>query len=283
VSKIADITSSRGLALAGWEDGLMYDPATPFNRKQFSNEHVYAMAWDNIWEWGVADRAYRLANAGYNVVLSPATHLYFDHPYEVNAEERGYYWATRYTDTAKVFAFMPDNYYANADRTNVGAQITNLEALVGRELPSLKKPENVVGMQGQVWTESIRTPEQLEQMIYPRVMALAERAWTKASWEGDKPNLQQRLQAWALFANTLSQKELPKLAAAGSAFHLPPPGGVVQSGKLTANVAYPGLVIEYSLDKGANWQVYSGPVDASGEVLLRSRSGAAASRVTTAK
>lgn len=281
VSKIASITSIRGLDLAGWEDGLMYDPLNTFNRKQFNNERVYANAWDNIWEWGVADRAYRLANAGYQVILSPATHLYFDHPNEANAEDRGYYWATRYSDLAKVFAFMPDNYYANADKTNQGAPITNLAALVGRELPALKKPENIVGMQGQVWTESIRTSEQLEQMIYPRVMALAERAWAKAVWEDDKPNVQNRLQDWAIFTNTLTQKELPKIAAAGSSFYLPPPGAVIEKGNLLANVAYPGLTIEYSLDKGASWNVYSGAVAASGVVMLRSKSGAALSRTTT--
>ncbi len=280
VSKIADITSARGLALAGWEDGLMYDTTNTFNRKQFRNESVYANVWDNIWEWGVADRAHRLANSGYKVILSPATHLYFDHPYEVSPEERGYYWATRYADTAKVFGFMPDNYFANADRTNTGAPITNLEALVGREMPSLNKPENIVGIQGQVWTEAIRTAEQLEQMIYPRVIALAERAWHKASWEGDKPKLQQRQHEWAIFANTLAQKELPKLVASGSACYLPPPGGVIEDGKLHANVSNPGLTIEYSLDKGTHWQIYNGLVDVKNKsVQLRSKLNVFSSRI----
>src|SRR5690606_40153096 len=135
VSRVAALSNQRGLALAGWEDGLMYDPTNTFNRAQFNNKRVMANAWDNIWEWGVADRAYRLANAGYEVIMSHATHLYFDHPYEVHPEERGYYWAARYTDTAKVFGYMPDNLYANADTTRAGARIENLEAMVGRELP----------------------------------------------------------------------------------------------------------------------------------------------------
>ena len=281
VGKIAAITQARGLDLAGWEDGLMYDPANTFNRKQFANDKVYADAWDTIWEWGVADRAYRLANAGYQVILAPGTHLYFDHPYEANPQERGYYWATRYTDTAKVFGFMPDNYYANAQRTRDGSPITNLEALVGRELPPLRQPANIVGIQGEVWSETIRTPEQLEQMVYPRLMALAERAWSKASWEADKPDAAARQQAWALFAQTLALKELPKLAAAGSAFYLPPPGAVIRNGQLLANVAYPGLVIEYSLDKGQTWSRYTGPVPVTTQaVALRSRLGSRFSRVT---
>jgi hexosaminidase len=282
VSKIAAITHARGLYLAGWEDGLMYDAANTFNRKQFANEKVYANAWDNIWEWGVADRAYRLANAGYQVILSPGTHLYFDHPYETNAEERGFYWATRYSDTAKVFGFMPDNYYANADKTREGAPITNLEALVGRELPKLNKPENLAGIQGQLWSETIRTPEQLEQMIYPRVMALAERAWHKADWEADQPNTQKRLQDWANFSAALAAKDLPKLAVNGAAFYLPPPGAIIQNGQLLANVGYAGLAIEYSLDQGATWSVYQGPVTVSVKsAQVRSRLAERHSRVTT--
>jgi hexosaminidase len=284
VSKIADITNSRGLNLAGWEDGLMYDPANTFNRKQFANEKVYANAWDNVWEWGVADRAYRLANAGYQVVLSPGSHLYFDHPYEPNPEERGYYWATRYSDTAKIFGFMPDNYYANADKTREGLPITNLEALVGREMPKLNKPENIAGIQGQLWSETVRTPEQFEQMIYPRVIALAERAWHKSEWEADKPNVQVRLKEWADFSAALVEKELPKMAASGSAFYLPPPGAIIQNGQLLANAGYVGLAVEYSVDQGATWQNYQTPIALNRKsVQLRSRVGDHFSRVTKAE
>jgi len=284
VSKVAAITAMRGLDLAGWEDGLMYDATTTFNRSQFANQHVLAHAWDNIWEWGVADRAYRLANAGYEPILSPATHLYFDHPYEANPEERGYYWATRYSDNAKVFGFMPDNLYANADRTRTGVAIENLEALVGRALPKLEKPENLRGIQGQLWSETIRTGAQMEQMIYPRMMSLAERAWHKAAWEGDKPDVSARTADWAAFAVQLSVKELPKLAALGGDFYLPPPGGVVDDGKLLANTALPGLAIEFSIDNGLSWNTYTGEhaVRKSG-VLLRTRMGNVTSRVTTAE
>lgn len=282
VSKVSAITSARGLDLAGWEDGLMYDPNNVFNRTQFANKHVLANAWDNIWEWGVADRAYRLANAGYEPILSPATHLYFDHPHEANPEERGYYWATRYTDTAKVFGFMPDNLYANADKTRNGAPIENLEALVGRAMPALEKPENLRGMQGQVWSETIRTGAQMEQMIYPRLIPLAERAWHKAAWEGDKPNTAARTTDWAAFAAQLTAKELPKLAALGGDFYLPPPGAVVENGKLHANSSLPGLTIEFSVDKGTSWNVYNGEQAVStSAVMLRTRLGEVTSRVTT--
>lgn len=282
VSKVAKLANVRGLSIAGWEDGLMYDATNTFNREQFENKKVIANAWDNIWEWGVADRAYRLANNGYQVILSQATHLYFDHPYETHPMERGYYWAARYTDTSKVFSFMPDNLYANADTTKDGQPIHNLEAMVGRELPPLKKPENILGMQGQVWTETIRTAEQLETLVYPRLIALAERAWHKADWEGNNPDRDAQKADWARFAYTLAAKELPKLSVAGVHFNILPPGATLKNGQLKANAEFPGLAIEYSLDGGNQWTPYSGPVSTDAKtVQLRTRSGDITSRVTT--
>lgn len=272
VQRVAQMTHKRGLELMGWEDGLMYDPNNVFNREQLPNKHVIANAWDNIWEAGLSDRAYRLANNGYDVVISSATHLYFDHPHEASANERGYHWATRYSDLAKVFGFMPENLYANADKTFTGNDISNLNAVVGRILPPLTKPEHLLGIQGQVWTETIRTAEQLQQMIFPRMMVLAERAWFKAEWEGNYPDAKKREADWREFAATLVAKELPKLAQAGAVFYVPPPGAVRVNNKLVANSSLPGLMIEYSVDGGKEWVNYNQEVSVDGGVvLLRSR------------
>ena len=47
--------------------------------------------------------------------------------HEAHPEERGYYWASRFTDVAKVFGYMPDDLYANADKTREGEVIEDLE------------------------------------------------------------------------------------------------------------------------------------------------------------
>jgi N-acetyl-beta-hexosaminidase len=133
-----------------------------------------------------------------------------------------------------------------------------------------------------VWTETIRTADQLEVMIYPRLVALAERAWHKAPWEGDKPDLTQRQQEWARFAQALTLKELPRMIAAGVKLHLPPPGAIKKDGLLHANTAFPGLRIEYSLDQGKSWKVYEKPVAVSSDkILLRSRSQNIVSRTAS--
>ena len=80
------------------------------------------------------------------VIMTQATHLYFDHPYEPDPEERGYYWAPRFIDTRKTFGFMPDDLYANADFTRMGDPIVDLcENMYKGKCVPLQKPDNIVG------------------------------------------------------------------------------------------------------------------------------------------
>ncbi len=44
----------------------------------------------------------------------------------------------------------------------------------GQEIPAAQ----VLGLEAPLWTEYVETPERLEEMIFPRVAALAENAWT---------------------------------------------------------------------------------------------------------
>ena len=79
--------------------------------------------------------------------MSHATNLYFDHPYEPHWEERGFYWATRFTDTLRTFGFMPMNYYANIDKDIAGRPISR-ESVCGQDdvnCPALVEPQNIVG------------------------------------------------------------------------------------------------------------------------------------------
>ena len=81
--------------------------------------------------------------------MAQGTHLYFDHPYEPDPEERGLYWACRFCDTKKTFGFMPDNIYANADVKLTGDPIC-MEDLLSKnpeDHDPLKKHENILGIE----------------------------------------------------------------------------------------------------------------------------------------
>lgn len=80
------------------------------------------------------------------VVLGHATHLYFDHPYEPDPEERGFYWATRFTDTRKVFGYVPSDIYKNADIAGNGTPLTQDQICTNNgTCLQLEKPENIIG------------------------------------------------------------------------------------------------------------------------------------------
>ena len=82
-------------------------------------------------------------------------------------------------------------------------------------------------MQGHLWTETVRTADQMYAMIFPRMIALAERAWHKASWEdiSDKKDRDAKRNGdWVEFANALGYRELGRLDKMGVAYRVPPAG-----------------------------------------------------------
>ncbi|KAK3580160.1 hypothetical protein CHS0354_030275 [Potamilus streckersoni] len=267
VTKAASIVAQHDLDLGAWQDGVIHDEALnkPVKRTHFKNKEVFVYAWQNVWESGLAGSAYRLANHGYKVVMSQGTHLYFDHPYEPDPEERGLYWAARYIDTHKTFSFMPDNIYANADVKLTG-EVLPADFIDQHEdgQDTLKHPENIVGMQGQLWSELVRLPDQMDYMIFPRLLALAERAWHKAPWEkldNKVERVAREKMDWEMFANALSHRELLRLDDMNVAYHIPPPGARVEGCILEMNCSYPGLPMFYSLDEGNTWIRYIDKVD----------------------
>ena len=85
------------------------------------------------------------------------------------------------------------------------------------------------GLQAQIWTETIRTAEQMDAMTYPRLLAAAERAWHKAPWEAEKDaHKRDRLKSedWEKFANTVGYQELARLDQMGIHYRIPLPGAM---------------------------------------------------------
>ena len=83
------------------------------------------------------------------------------------------------------------------------------------------------GIQGQVWSETVRTSENFDYMAYPRLLALAERSWHKASWESidDVTERERQMSAdWQNFATTLGKKELLRMDKMGVLYAIRPPG-----------------------------------------------------------
>lgn len=287
--EVSQLVNKHGITtMMAWQDGLK----DASGASDFATKKTGVNFWDTLY-WGGFDSANDWVNKGYELVVSNPDYVYFDMPYEVNPKESGYYWATRFSDERKVFGFAPDNLPQNAE-TSVDRDGNHFNA------KSDKKWGGATGVQGQFWSESIRTDPGMEYMIFPRMLPLAERAWHQADWELDYVagrefkggethyvNSKALNRDWARFANLLGQRELAKLDAAGVQYRLPVPGAVVTAGVLEVNTALPGLAVEYSADNGKTWQRYDAAAKptVTGEVQVRTVSpdGKRASRVESVK
>ena len=129
------------------------------------------IGWDEILEGGLAPEATVMSwrgeeggiaavTSGHHAIMTPGAYCYLDSyqdaPYSQPEAIGGY------LPLKKVYAYDP-----------VPASLTAEQAKL------------VYGVQGNLWVEYIPTPEHVEYMIYPRMLALAEVAWSapeRKSW-----------------------------------------------------------------------------------------------------
>src|SRR4029077_11188322 len=80
--RVAQILKTHGLEPSGWEEIAVRKTQRDGRRVNIPNPDFAARGWrayvwNNVAGWGSEDLAYRLANGGYDVVMSPVTNLYF--------------------------------------------------------------------------------------------------------------------------------------------------------------------------------------------------------------
>jgi hexosaminidase len=281
LDRVSSMLAERDLVTAGWEEiglheqqvgeQLRKEPIPPPGGRRFQ---VYV--WNSIWGGGYEDNAYKLANAGYPVVMCNASNLYFDMACDKDPQEPGFYWANM-TTTRTTWELSPLDLFAGARSDLMGRDIDPARYARSERL-SERGRRNLLGIQGQLWSETVKSAERLEYMIFPRLLALAERAWAaEPAWQAMDPGArrEQLLVAdWTGFANRVGHYELPRLdlLAGGVAYRIPLPGAVITDGILHANVELPGLSLRFTTDgsePGPESTAYSEPVAVSGTVKLR--------------
>ncbi len=295
--KINQLLKSRGLFLSGWEEiGLrkvvQNGKSVWVPNEAFAHENVHVNVWKNSPGSGAEDLAYRMANAGYKVILTPVTHLYIDMAYNPSSGEPGQYWGG-YVDTDKPFYFIPYNYLRNLTDDRTGQRI-NPSSIKSREAITEKGKANIVGIEAALWSETNRTPLQFEYKLLPKLLAVAERAWAKdpawATETDDQKSGQLYGQAWSEFINRVGNYELPRLDVYGGGFQyrIPTAGAKLIDGKVAANVQFPGLTIRYTMDgtePNATSQTYTQPLPLTNTIKLKvfNAAGRAGQTVTISK
>lgn len=288
IERVAKILYDRNVVTAAWNDGL--DHVGPDNLP----DTVFSYVWRPLPRKGT-HVTHRQLNQGWKVILALPDALYFDFPYEADMKEPGLTWASRHTNTKKIFDFMPDNLPIHAEiwlgEVDQTFKLNDAVEQLGSsnfDSNTINDSKRVYGIQGNLWGELIRSDLQADYAIYPRLLALAERAWHKPSWapeynaEGGiySPetnhfkvhNVSGNLSDWRRFSNTLSKRELPKLDLYSIHYRLPVPGALVNKGILTCNSIFPSLDIEFSTN-GEEWKkCVSKHAVGGSDVFVRSRS-----------
>ncbi len=122
------------------------------------------IGWDEILEGGLAPNAVVMswrgmkggidaARAGHDVIMTPTDYSYFDYRQSNAAAEP--VGQSAYLPLEKVYSFDP----------------------MPKEL-SPDEARYILGGQGNVWTEYMKTPAAVEYMAFPRMLAMAEDVWS---------------------------------------------------------------------------------------------------------
>ncbi len=279
--RVNEILKKRSLYVSGWEEAglrktVINGVKTTVPNPDFAHENFHLYVWDNVIGWGSEDLAYKLANAGYPVVLANVTNFYFDMAYQKSFDEPGFYWGG-YLDVDKPFKFIPYNYFKNSTETVFGKAVDS-SFFAAKEALTEQGKANIAGIQGLLWSETVKGPQRMEYMLLPKLLGLAERAWAKEpDWATEKdPVKSQDLynQAWSVFANIVGKKELPRLsyAAGGYDYRIPTPGVFAQNGQVKANVQFPGMAIRYTTDGSeptVSGSLYKQAISKKGTIKLR--------------
>ncbi|HET7898260.1 MAG TPA: family 20 glycosylhydrolase, partial [Flavisolibacter sp.] len=143
------------------------------------------IGWDEILEGGLAPNAAVMSWRGekggieaakqkHEVVMTPNSHLYFDHYQGKSSDEP--LAIGGYTTLERVYSYNP----------------------TPKELTA-EEGKFVKGVQANLWTEYIPSTEQVQYMIMPRMAALSEVAWTQPeqkSWNDFQQRMEQQYQRY---------------------------------------------------------------------------------------
>lgn len=199
---------------------------------------------------GYDEVVYQIANNGYPVILCNVGNFYMDMAYNGHPDERGLDWGG-YVDESVSFSMLPFSIYRSLRADGAGNPVDLDAAEKGKTVLTAEGRKNILGVQGQLFAETIRSFNGVEYLLFPKIMGLAERGWNAYSaWEELRGAQEQQAfnKALALYYEKISDMEMPYWARNGINFRLPHPGLLVKDGKLYANVAIRGAEIRYTTD-----------------------------------
>lgn len=212
------------------------------------------IGWDEILEGGVApsatitswrgiEGAIHAAREGHDAIMAPGSHLYFDH-----------YQSRSIDEPLAIHGLTP-------------VRETYEFEVIPAELRNDPAAARILGAQGHLWTEYVRTPAKALYMVLPRMSALAEVVWTEDA-QKTWPDFAQRLPALFRRFDAMGLNYARSVYAVNTQVERAGQGFAVS---LSSDM--PGVAIRYTLDGSephALSPVYQQPLPLTGG-LLRAR------------
>ena len=138
ITRIERFLNSRGRQIIGWDEIL--------EGKLAPNATVMS--------WRGTSGGLKAAQMQHNVIMSPGGYCYLDSYQDAPETQPRAFGGI--TPLAKTYGYDP----------------------VPDELKGTEAERYITGIQGNLWTEMIETPAHVEYMLYPRILAIAERGWS---------------------------------------------------------------------------------------------------------
>jgi len=144
IGRVDKILAKKGRKLIGWDE----------IREGGLSKNATMMLWRG-WNHAIAS-----VNEGHDVVMAPGSHTYFDHyqykPAAILSQGVEYEAIGGFRPLKSVYSLNP----------------------VPKQFRGTPKQKHILGCQGQLWTEYMKTWDKVEYRAFPRLAALAEVAWT---------------------------------------------------------------------------------------------------------
>jgi len=180
--------------------------------KYLISQNRKLIGWDEILEGGLAPEAAVMswrgeaggiiaAEQGHDVVMTPGHVAYFDH-YQANPATEPLAIGG-FTSLRKVYDYEP-----------IPASLN----------PNAEK--HILGAQANVWTEYMPTSKQVEYMVFPRLLAMAETIWSA-----------KKVKDWQSFSNRIHQ-HYPRLDSKNINYRIPEPMGLKSEITLGNNTSF---------------------------------------------
>ena len=253
--RIYNKISSYGATMTGWDDILL--KLTEKNQSEtqikdfFKDDDILLFVWKNDWGQGRQDMIYKYANLGYKSIMSNSSAFYFDMVDDKDLDNIGLSWSgyANYKDMWTVDVYDVFNDLYGVEKNNISKNYIDNSVKLDQD-----KRDNIIGVQSQIWSETIRNEGILDYMFMPNIIVFSQKAWSHDnSWMDISNNDIKREKIdneWNKFANNVGQRVLPMVdnIFGGLSYDLPKPGGKIMNDTLYANTVFPGLNVKYTLD-----------------------------------